>query len=91
MRTALGAAGFTVILAVLASEFWRPIETGHASSERVLSAQEIPDNRYQELIAEGIIEQGEVIEYFYSEGLLSIKEGGSILTNYRVIAYEQDE
>jgi hypothetical protein len=30
-----------------------------------------------------------LIEYFFSEGILSIKEGGSILTNYRVVAYER--
>ena len=32
-----------------------------------------------------------MIEYFYSEGILSIQEGGSILTSVRVVAYEQGE
>ncbi len=92
LRTALGAVGFVVVLGVLALGVLGVLmDTGHAPSGRVLSAQEIPDNQYQELIAEGIVEEGEIIEFFYSEGLLSIKEGGSILTDYRVIAYEQDE
>ena len=54
-----------------------------------MSANELPDSHYEELVAEGIIERGESIEYFYSEGMLSIMEGGSVLTNARVIAYER--
>ena len=77
----LGFAGL-VVLGVL-------MDTGYTPSERVLSAQEIPESHYEELVAEGVLEKGELIEYFYSEGILSIKEGGSILTNYRVIAYER--
>jgi hypothetical protein len=56
-----------------------------------LSAEELPDGDYQILRDEGLLEQGETVEYFYSEGILSIKEAGSILTNYRVISYEQNE
>jgi hypothetical protein len=92
IRMALGAVGLVAVLGVFALGILGVLmETGYAPSERVLRTQEIPDNQYQELVAEGIIEQGDMIEYFYSEGLLSIKEGGSILTNKRVIAYEQDE
>ena len=67
------------------------MDAGYTPSERVLSAQEIPDSHYEELVDEGILERGEMIEYFYSEGILSIKEGGSVLTNYRVIAYERTD
>jgi len=77
----VGFAGL-VVLGVL-------MDTGYTPSERVLSAQEIPDSHYEQLVAEGILEEGELVEYFFSEGILSIKEGGSILTNYRVIAYER--
>lgn len=92
MRMALGAVGLVAVLGFLALGIVGVLmEAGYAPSARVLSKQDIPNNQYQELVAEGIIEQGETIEYFYSEGVLSIKEGGSILTNHRVIAYEQDE
>ncbi len=77
----LGFAGLVVLGVLMA--------TGYKPSERVLSAQEIPESHYEELVAEGILENGELIEYFFSEGILSIKEGGSVLTNYRVIAYER--
>lgn len=92
LRMAMGAVGMVFVLGFLSlAILGMLIDTGYAPSERVLNAQEMPDNHYQELIDEGIIEQGEMIEYFFSEGLLSIKEGGSILTNYRVIAYEQGD
>ncbi len=90
VRMALGVVGMVLVLGFLALGVLGVLmDTGYAPSERVLSAQEIPDSHYEELVAEGILEQGEMIEYFYSEGILSIKEGGSILTNYRVIAYER--
>lgn len=90
VRMALGIVGIVFVLGFLALGVLGVLmDTGHVPSERVLSAQEIPDNHYEELFAEGLLEQGEMIEYFYSEGMLSIIEGGSILTNYRVIAYER--
>ena len=92
MRTVLNIAGTFIILIFLAAGiFGVLIDTGQVPSDRVLSAQEIPESDYQELIAEGILENEEMIEYFYSEGLLSVTEGGSILTNMRVIAYQQNE
>lgn len=43
------------------------------------------------LIEKGIILPNEEVIYFQSDGIFSILEGGSILTNQRVIAYIQDE
>jgi len=92
VRTVLNIVGTVVVLGFLAAGILGVLmDIGDVPSERVLSAQEIPDGHYQELVAEGVLEDGEMIEYFYSEGILSLKEGGSILTNLRVIAYEQGE
>ena len=92
MRTVLNTVGMVLVLGVLALGILGVLmETGNVPSDRVLNAQEMPDSHYQELIAEGILEKDEMIEYFFSEGILSVKEGGSILTNIRVIAYEQGE
>ena len=88
----LGAVGLVLVLGFMALVILGALmETGHVPSERVVTAQEMPDSQYQELVAEGIVEPDESIEFFYSEGLLSVKEGGSVLTDRRVIAYEQDE
>ena len=92
VRTVLNIVGTVVVLGIFAAGVLGVLmDIGHVPSERVLSAQEVPDSYYQELVAEGILETGEMVEYFFSEGILSVKEGGSILTNVRVIAYEQDE
>ncbi len=88
----LGAIGLVIVLGILALGILGVLmDTGHVPSERVLSSQEIPDNQYHALVAEGIVEPDESIEFFYSEGLLSVTEAGSVLTDRRVIAYEQDE
>lgn len=90
VRVALGAIGMVLVLGFIGLGVLGVLmDTGYAPSERVVSANDIPDRHYEELVAEGIVERGESIEYFYSEGILSIIEGGSILTNARVIAYER--
>jgi hypothetical protein len=92
LRMVLGAIGMVFVLGFVGLGVLGVLmDTGYAPSERVVSASELPDGHYEELVAEGIIEQGELIEYFYSEGILSIIDGGSILTNYRVIAYERHD
>lgn len=91
-RIAVNAVGLVALLGFLGLVVLGVLsDTGQVPSERVLNAQQVPGNHYDVLLAEGVLEKGEMIEYFYSEGLLSIREGGSILTNYRVIAYEQGE
>lgn len=67
------------------------METGDLPSDRVLAGDDLPGRQYEALLREGIVGEGEAIEYFYSEGLWSVLEGGSILTDRRVIAYETDE
>lgn len=92
LRTLLGAVGLVLVLGFVALVVLGVLmDTGHAPSDRVLSSHQVPDNQYQELVAEGIVEPDESIEFFYSEGLFSITEAGSVLTDRRVIAYQKDE
>ena len=81
------AFGLLVMIGVV---FGFLIDAGVVPSDRVLSGNEIPEDQFEILLSEGIIEQGEIIELFYSEGLISVREGGSLLTNQRVIAYEEN-
>ena len=67
------------------------IETGYAPSDRVQTHEEIGDKHMQVLLDEQIIGKDEHIQYFYSEGLLSVREGGSILTDSRVISYWESD
>lgn len=84
-------AGMGVVLVFVAlAVFGLLMDVGVVPSERVLDGDEVPAEHYTTLIAEEIIDENEVIEMFYSEGLLSIREGGSILTDYRVISYQEN-
>ena len=66
------------------------METGFVPSDRVLGPGDIPQSHYQVLIAEEIIDDGEVIEFYFGLGL-TIRAGGSILTDRRVISYSEND
>ena len=65
--------------------------TDYMPSTKVLTGSEVSDTDRATLISEDILFEGETIEYFYSYGLSSILEGGSILTDRAVIIYYPDE
>ena len=77
------------VLVMIGVVFGFLMDAGVVPSDRVLSGSDIPQDQFEVLLSEGIVEQGEVIELFYSEGLISVREGGSLLTDRRVIAYEE--
>lgn len=60
-------------------------------STNVISGQELSASDTTVLIDNLVVLPEERIEYFYSEGFLSIKEGGSVLTDKRVISYWQED
>lgn len=92
VKKTLKWAGMAIGLVFVASfMFGILMDMGVVPSDRVLGPGDIPQSHYEELMAEGIIGKGEEIEFFYSEGLTSIRAGGSILTNIRVISYQEDE
>lgn len=66
------------------------VHNGTVSSGRVQIGADVPERQLKQLLATGLITSDESLEYFYSEGRMSITEGGSILTDRRVIAYSQD-
>ena len=63
--------------------------TGVLPSTEVVTGSKMNSKDVSLLIEKSVINQNEKIEYFYSEGFSSILEGGSILTNNRVIVYFQ--
>jgi hypothetical protein len=60
-------------------------------STAVLTGAELDQSDVDLLRAEGIVEQNEQIVLFYSAGFLSIREDGNILTDRRVISYEETD
>ena len=65
--------------------------TGVFPSTEVLSGQKISQKDKNDLISNEIITADDKIQYFYSNGITSILEGGSVLTDDRVILYMPDE
>jgi len=66
--------------------------TGTASvpSARVVAGADVTADQVQILIEIGALQESESIDYFFSEGLSSIREGGSLVTDMRVTSYQLD-
>jgi hypothetical protein len=57
----------------------------------VVAGERVPEAIIEQLIAENVIYPEESILYYYSWGVFSHMEGGSVLTDNYVITYEKDE
>ena len=55
----------------------------------VVTGEELSPDDLRILLDEDIIEPGETVVLFYSAGLFSVREDGSLLTGTRVISYEE--
>ena len=57
----------------------------------VVPGNKVYENQRDVLISNNIVTKDETIEYYYSEGSFSLLDGGSVLTDHRVIIYFHDE
>lgn len=90
MKTFARIVGGIIGLAITAS--WAlgyMMDTGAVPSDRVQTGAELERRHASVLVDEGIIHYRENIEYFFSEGLVSVREGGSVLTDRRVVAWQE--
>jgi len=67
------------------------VNIGILPPNKVLAKDEISSEYISTLVSYDLIDAYDSVEYFYSEGVFSILEGGSILTQDRVIVYTVDE
>ncbi len=67
------------------------IENGRIPDTVALPKSKIHSNTLKILREMGVLEAQEEVQYFYSEGLLSIEETGNLFTDSRVIAYRTDD
>jgi hypothetical protein len=67
------------------------METDFVPSIEVISGSEVSYEDREKLVSNGIIYEDEEIDLFYSYGLVSVLEGGNILTNRAVVTYFVDE
>lgn len=81
----------TVVLFFILVGFGLLTETGVVPATDVVVGSEVPDGDRSMLIQNGILFEDEEIDHFYSYGLTSVLEGGSILTDRSVIMYYSDD
>jgi hypothetical protein len=60
-------------------------------STEVVKGDALPEEQIAWLRSSGVVDADEVIEFFYSTGVVSIKGQGGLVTNKRVISYDTEE
>jgi len=65
--------------------------TGVMPSTQVQSGEDVLQTDKDALITNSVISEHDQLKYFYSDGFTSVLEGGSVLTNDRIILYMPDE
>ena len=85
----IGIPAILIILAIMG--FGIMTMTDLIPSTEVQSGAEMPLRDKNNLISNNIIRSNDTVLYFYSSGAFDILEGGSVLTQDRVILYMNDE
>ena len=80
-----------IVLLFIAFGFGILTMTDAVPSTEVLTGGQVPEKDRALLIEHGALYGDERIEFFYSYGLVSVLEGGSILTNRAVVMYYTDD
>lgn len=60
-------------------------------NSQVLAGNEVPRHQLDTLIDNGLVGDDEAIEFFYSEGLFSVYEGGQFFTANRLVSYSEEQ
>lgn len=61
-----------------------------APDTKVLSGRQIPKKFMDQIRDLDVLEPGEQIQYFYSDGLLNIEEGFYLITERKVVVYSRE-
>lgn len=64
---------------------------GFIPSIEVQKGADVPERQVEILISKGIISETDKVEYFYSEGFISVLAGGNILTDKEIISYAKNK
>jgi hypothetical protein len=90
-KLAIFAGISTILLILVASGIGLMSMTGMMPSTVVQSGVEMSQKDKDTLLSSNVIFVDDEVLYFFSEGFVSILEGGQVLTDDRVIAYQNDE
>ncbi|MFQ5570486.1 MAG: hypothetical protein ACE5G0_12465 [Rhodothermales bacterium] len=79
----------SVLLVIIGGGFWLLAMLSYVTPEtKALLGSELPASYREILVDDGYLRPEEEVLFFYSGGLLSIREDGNLLTNVRVVSYE---
>ena len=67
------------------------IQSGAVPDTKVLAGDAVAEWQKKELAEIGVFNEREELLYMYSYGLSSLKAGGSLLTNFRVVSWMENE
>lgn len=67
------------------------MSAGVMPDTKVVAGDSLPSEVVASLREEGIIQDGEKIQYYYSEDLFSFENYGNLFTETRVVSYETNE
>ncbi len=85
----LGASGFVVILSLgLCLLLGFGLQSGYLAATEVLSGSKLPEHQRTEIVKIVNLRPGERILYYYCAGFV-VAEDGNLITNQRVISYEE--
>lgn len=82
-----GCVGLVVLTFVILLGLGLLIEAKFVPDTEAVRGNELREATIQELVENGVLEEGETIQYFYSAGLFSYLEDGNLFTDRRVISY----
>ncbi|MEH6525896.1 MAG: hypothetical protein V7723_07455 [Sneathiella sp.] len=85
----LGSIVSIVILFVVA--LGTLLEIGILPETKVIVGKDIPNYQLETLVDKSIVNPSDSIEFLYCEGFFSVLEGGQLLTDNRLISYEQTD
>src|SRR5688572_949996 len=88
-RFSLGSVALSLIGALLLA-LMLVDQFGLTPSTKVVAGTEMKSSDLRYLRSADIIEDDETVLFFYSTGLVSIRDEGNVLTDRRVISYESD-
>ena len=88
---AIFIGGLFALLFVVAAGFGFATEVGVFPATLVQTGDELPPKQYEALREAKILERGETVKFYYSEGILDVTYGGTIMTDKRILGYWTEE
>lgn len=67
------------------------VSTGHATATAVQTGKELPKNQREKLLEADIIKSDEAVRFYYSEGIIDVTYGGTVMTDKRIIGFWTEE